>query len=244
MKSERSALFISDLHLSESRSDIVTAFYFFLEKIAPKADALYILGDLFDFWAGDDIRTPITEGVAERLISLKRLGVELYFQHGNRDFALGKRYAKEAGLRIIPPFYMPEAYPNLLLLHGDELCSDDRAYQRYKRVIRNPLILALLRTLPKSYRLKLAARIRHKSQMRGGNKIVDVNELSVRRHFERKKRAIMIHGHTHRAAMHYYPYGCRYVLSDWDEYGDYLYYKKGRIERKTFKIKSIHEENL
>ncbi|GGZ99195.1 UDP-2,3-diacylglucosamine hydrolase [Ignatzschineria ureiclastica] len=266
------SLFISDIHLSESRNDIVTAFLQFVTEVAPKADRLYILGDLFDFWAGDDIATPLTEKVAVYLSKLAKSGVEIFFLPGNRDFALGKRYAQQAHFQILPTEYRlivekdSEAkslnYLNdisddidkniddsresadcldidspILLIHGDELCIDDLAYQRYKRWIRQPMILGLLRRLPRTYRLRLADKIRQKSRDLPNKAIIDVNEDFTERFFAQKSVSTIIHGHTHRAGIHRYRKGqIRVVLSDWDRTGDYLVLEKGRLCRHTFKI--------
>lgn len=266
------SLFTSDIHLSESRNDIVTAFLQFVTEIAPKADRLYILGDLFDFWAGDDIATPLTEKVATHLSKLAKSGVEIFFLPGNRDFALGKRYAQQAHFQILPAEYRLivekdseekslnslknvsddidkdiddsresadclEIDSPILLIHGDELCTDDLAYQRYKRWIRQPMILGLLRRLPKTYRLRLADKIRQKSRDLPNKAIIDVNEDFTERFFAQKSVSTIIHGHTHRAGIHRYRNGqIRVVLSDWDRTGDYLVLEKGRLCRHTFKI--------
>ncbi len=266
------SLFIGDIHLSESRNDIVTAFLQFVTEIAPKADRLYILGDLFDFWAGDDIATPLTEKVAAHLSKLAKSGVEIFFLPGNRDFALGQQYAKQAHFQILPTEYRLIVekdsevkslnYLNdisddidkdiddsresadylvidspILLIHGDELCTDDIAYQRYKRWIRQPIILGLLRRLPRSYRLRLADKIRQKSRELPYKAIIDVNEDFTKRFFEQKSVSTIIHGHTHRANTHHYPNGkIRIVLSDWDQTGDYLRLEKDQLCRYTFRI--------
>ncbi len=262
------SLFISDIHLSESRNDIVTAFLQFVTEIAPKADRLYILGDLFDFWAGDDIETALTETVAEHLSALAELGVEIFFLPGNRDFALGKRYAKRAHFQILPTEYrlivekgdeakVENHFNNIdkaiddskestnclaidspiLLIHGDELCTDDIAYQRYKRWIRQPMILGLLRRLPKTYRLRLAEKIRQKSRALPHKAIIDVNEAFTEHYFTQKAVSTIIHGHTHRAGIHRYHKGkVRVVLSDWDQTGDYLVLENNQLCRHQFRI--------
>lgn len=234
---EQRTLFVSDIHLSESRNEIVTAFFSFLEEQVEGAAALYILGDLFDYWAGDDIETPLTEALGERLSHLALAGTAIYFQHGNRDFALGKRYAERYNIELIPPFYRPKEYPEALLMHGDELCIDDKRYQRYKRIIRNPFLLTLLRHLPKKYRLGLAEKIRAKSARQSERSIiVDINEAYTVQIFEQYRCEVIIHGHTHRPARHQMRNGVRYVLSDWDQTGDYLQYRAGQLTRHQIKI--------
>lgn len=230
------SLFISDIHLSESRNDIVTAFFAFIEEIAPTADKLYILGDLFDFWAGDDIETALTNSVATALTALAHKGVEIIFIPGNRDFALGKQYAKKASMRLVGES-LRLLDDNILLIHGDELCIDDVAYQRYKKWIRHPWILPLLKRLPRSYRLKLANKIRHRSQNAPQKAIVDVSVSYVDQFFQAHNMATIIHGHTHRAGEHcHLDHYKRYVLSDWDQKGDYLRLENGIISRHIFTI--------
>lgn len=247
-------LFVSDIHLCESRRAISSAFFAFLDQINASPEGissdsistssakeisgevaqsktiditsgvtkLYILGDLFNFWAGDDIESPIAAEFREHARALADRGVELYFQPGNRDFAIGKQFAKTCQMTIIPPFYrLPEA-PDLMLLHGDELCTDDVEYQRYKRWIRNPITLFILRRTPRSYRLNLANKIRQTSKNRADKAIIDVSQETVNRVFKRYGLTEMIHGHTHRPNTHRERFGTRYVLSDWDKTGDYL----------------------
>ena len=230
------SLFISDIHLSESRSDIAAAFFYFLENIAPQAQKLYILGDLFDFWAGDDLTTPLTNQVAEAFTALANQGTEIFFIPGNRDFVLGARYAKQASMTLVGESCRIEN-DSILLIHGDELCTDDVEYQRYKKWIRHPLILGILKRLPKSYRLRLANKIREKSKHAPKKAIVDVNQAYVDHYFVDNGVETIIHGHTHRANehLHLQQYK-RYVLSDWDEKGDYLQLENGKLSRHTFNV--------
>ena len=236
MSKQSISLFISDIHLSESRNDIVTAFFYFVENIAPTADKLYILGDLFDFWAGDDIETALTESVAEKLSILANQGTEIFFIPGNRDFALGAHYAKKASMTLVGESLKIEN-DHLLLIHGDELCIEDVEYQRYKKWIRNPFVLWILKRLPKQYRLNLAHKIRTKSKNAPKKAIIDVTSHYVDQFFEAQNVRTIIHGHTHRAAEHLHleKYQ-RYVLSDWDEKGDYLKLENGKLSRHIFRV--------
>lgn len=230
------SLFISDIHLSESRSDIATAFFEFIENIAPTADTLYILGDLFDFWAGDDIETPLTEKVASYLTALSAKGTKIIFIPGNRDFALGANYAKKASMELVGDS-LKIFNDQILLIHGDELCIEDLEYQRYKKWIRHPWILAILKRLPKRYRLKLANKIRTKSKNAPKKAIVDVTASFVDQFFLNHQIKVIIHGHTHRAGHHrHLDQYERYVLSDWDQKGDYLRLENGTLSRHIFKI--------
>ncbi len=236
------SLFISDIHLNESRSDITTAFFCFIETIAPSADRLYILGDLFDFWAGDDIQTPLTEKVAQKLSDLSLSGTEVFFIPGNRDFSIGKHYAERAGMKLIGETHYLEG--TILLIHGDELCIDDIAYQRYKKWIRHPFILPILKRLPKCFRLNLAHKIKEKSKNSIQRNIADVNTAYVDAFFKAKNIDTLIHGHTHRPLMHHHNQtDKRYVLSDWDQKGDYLKLENGKISRHIFNIDPFHVES-
>lgn len=236
------SLFISDIHLNESRSDITTAFFCFIETIARRADRLYILGDLFDFWAGDDIQSPLTEQVAQKLAALSASGTDIFFIPGNRDFSIGKRYAKRAGMVLVGETHYLE--DNTLLIHGDELCIDDVAYQRYKKWIRHPLILPILKRLPKRFRLNLAHKIKEKSKNSLTRKIADVNNEYVDVYFGEKNTHRIIHGHTHRPSLHHHnEHDKRYVLSDWDQKGDYLKLENGMISRHIFNIDPFHVES-
>lgn len=229
------SLFISDIHLNESRSDITTAFFCFIDTIAPTADRLYILGDLFDFWAGDDIQTPLTKSVAEHLLALSNKGTEIFFIPGNRDFSIGKRYARSAGMKLVGEKVYVE--DNILLIHGDELCIDDIAYQRYKKWIRHPLILPVLKRLPRRFRLSLAQKIKVKSKNSAARKVADVNSAYVDTYFKTKNTHTIIHGHTHRPMKHQHnEQDIRYVLSDWDQNGDYLKLENGIVSRHIFSI--------
>lgn len=236
MTDSKVSLFISDIHLSESRDDIVAAFFDFIENIAPTAHTLYILGDLFDFWAGDDIETSLTISVATVLKQLSQKGVEIIFIPGNRDFVLGKRYADKAGMKLVGDFLKIEN-DQILLIHGDELCIDDLAYQRYKKWIRHPLILGVLKCLPRRYRLNLANKIRIRSKNAPQKAIIDVTLDYVDKYFIDNNINTIIHGHTHRAGYHrHLDRYERYVLSDWDQKGDYLRLEKGKLSRHTFII--------
>ena len=237
------SLFVSDIHLSESRNDIVTAFFYFIENIAPQANMLYILGDLFDFWAGDDIETELTIETAKHFNALAKGGTEIIFIPGNRDFSLGKRYASFASMKLVGnEYYLHNE--DILLIHGDELCTDDVNYQRYKKWIRHPLILGLLKRLPKNYRLKLADKIREKSRNVPQKSIIDVNRDYVDHFFQQKNVKTMIHGHTHRPAKHQHLEDhTRYVLSDWDQKGDYLKLENGIVSRHVLNIDPIKIES-
>lgn len=226
-------LFISDLHLDGERPDITAQFLEFLEREARQAQALYILGDLFEAWIGDDDPDPDKRRVIDALRALTRSGVAVYFIHGNRDFLIGRRFAAETGVKLLPDGTLIELYgKRVLLMHGDTLCLDDPDYQRLRRIVRNPLVQFVLRCLSLGRRQQLAARMRAGSKAhiesmdRTRPQIMDVNQDAVRRTFETERADVIVHGHTHRPAIHDVPVGDRIaqriVLGDWYEQGSVL----------------------
>jgi UDP-2,3-diacylglucosamine hydrolase len=226
-------LFISDLHLDGERPDITGQFLDFLEREARHAQALYILGDLFEAWIGDDDPDPDKRRVIDALRSLTQSGVRVYFIHGNRDFLIGRRFAADTGVKLLADGTMIELYgKQVLLMHGDTLCIDDPDYQRLRRIVRNPVVQFILRCLSLGQRQKLAARMRAGSKAhiesmdRTRPQIMDVNQDAVRRTFEAERADVIVHGHTHRPAVHEVKVGdhvaIRIVLGDWYEQGSVL----------------------
>ena len=204
---------------------IVQAFFDFLNKQAIHAEALYILGDLFEVWWGDDNPDPLPQRVISELHTLSKRGTALYFLHGNRDFTVAKRFAREAACTLLPEMYLMNINKTRIeLMHGDTLCIDDIKYQKYRRIIRNPLILWVLGKLPQTIRRKMAAKARSKSQQHNRNSteyIMDVNDAAVRQQITRDSVDVLIHGHTHRPGRHSYEIAGktaeRIVLGDWTE---------------------------
>lgn len=219
-------LFISDLHLQQERPDITGAFLSFLRDTAAGAQELYILGDLFEVWVGDDAMGSFELMIADALRQLGTSGCRIFLLHGNRDFLLGKKFCRLAGCQLLrDPAQIELTGARVLLLHGDSLCTDDREYQRMKKLLRNPLSLLLLRCLPLSIRQRLAGNLRQQSRRRTRMKaadITDVNQQEVTRIMARHNVSIMIHGHTHRPAIHQLNAGRRIVLGDWEENYQYL----------------------
>ncbi len=216
-------LFISDLHLQEARPDILGAFFMHIQQHRTQLDALYILGDFFELWYGDDVNSALHQSVEQFLHGLSAQGIPIYFQHGNRDFALGKQYAQRAGMQLLAAEQTIMLYGQpVLLLHGDQLCTDDVAYQRYRARWRNPVLIDRLARLPRWVRAFIAHTIRRKSVAQLPRRVIaDVNQQAVMTHFEQYNVQRMIHGHTHRQALHVHPLsdgreGLRYVLGDWD----------------------------
>lgn len=221
------ALFVADVHLCETRAAASERFFAFMRDTVPHASALYILGDLFEAWVGDDdLESPLHRTVARLLADVNARGVRTYFMHGNRDFMLASHYAQLCGLQLLPDPTVIDLFGTpTLLTHGDTLCTDDLDYQRYRRVVRHPWMLKTLRTLPLSLRRKMAARARSGSEQATSHKtsdIMDVNPQAVRALFSRFGVRRMIHGHTHRPACHQHTLDDinheRWVLPDW--YGD------------------------
>lgn len=229
----RPILFISDLHLDPSRPAITELFLRFLHEQRDQAEALYILGDLFEAWIGDDDPHPDTRRVVRALGALTAKGVACYVMHGNRDFLLGKRFCAETGARLIADGTVVDLYGRrTLLMHGDALCIDDHAYQRLRRIVRNPFVRLALRSLPLERRRRLAERMRAGSKAhidamdKTAPEIMDVNLDEVVRVMRRYEVDCLIHGHTHRPAVHHLQIGGlpaeRIVLGDWYEQGSVL----------------------
>ena len=241
----RATLFISDLHLDGERPDLTAQFLEFIEREARHAQALYILGDLFEAWIGDDDPDPDKRRVVGALQSLTRSGVPVYFIHGNRDFLIGRRFAAESGVQLLPDGTLIELYgKRVLLMHGDTLCIDDPSYQRLRRIVRNPLVQFVLRRMTLRQRQKLAARMRAGSKAhiesmdKAAPQIMDVNQDEVRRTFEQEHVDFIVHGHTHRPAVHEVQagnrIGTRIVLGDWYEQGSVL-----RWDERVFELAGL-----
>ena len=224
-------LFISDLHLDPERPAITELFVGFIGGEAREADALYILGDLFEAWVGDDDPSETGAVVADTLRALRDSGVPVYFMPGNRDFLLAKDYARRAGMTILPDPAVIMLYGKpLLLTHGDLLCTDDTAYQQFRAQTREPRWQQAFLSQPLQARLEFARRARAASQAhQGGLKaqgametITDASPLAVAETFARYGIDRIIHGHTHRPAVHETAGGTRIVLGDWYEQGSVL----------------------
>lgn len=233
-------LLISDLHLHEQRPDITRAFFRFLQEMAVGAEALYILGDFFEVWVGDDAMTGFHHEVASALRQLTATGCKVYLMHGNRDFLLGREFCRLAGCELLrDPALLTCNGENILLMHGDSLCTDDRDYQRMKRILRNPLSLFILRHLPLKTRQKLAGGLRAQSRSRTrmkASEITDVNPGAVLQAMRSHSVRTLIHGHTHRPAVHELPEGQRIVLGDWDSHGWYLQLENGQLALESFAL--------
>lgn len=202
----RHTLFIADLHLCEEEPAITAGFLAFLRREAPQADALYILGDLFEAWIGDDDPDPLHAEIASALKALQQQGVPCYFIHGNRDFLIGKRFAAASGMTLLPEEQVPELYgKRILIMHGDTLCTDDQGYQRFRRKVRQPWLQKVFLALPLFVRQRIATKMRAGSKQANSSKdlrIMDVNAEAVTQAMARHQVRYLIHGHTHRPAVH------------------------------------------
>ncbi|WP_373184916.1 UDP-2,3-diacylglucosamine diphosphatase [Halopseudomonas sp.] len=217
-------LFISDLHLQPERPDITRAFLYCLNTHARQVDELYILGDFFEVWLGDDEQSPLASEVITALAELSAAGTRIYLMHGNRDFLLGKRFCRAAGCTLLPdPTVVKLNGERVLLMHGDSLCTDDLAYMKMRRLLRNPLSLFILRSLSLNQRRKIGRKLRNESREQTRQKpgdITDVNLGQVAETMREHNVRTLIHGHTHRPAIHQLVIDSepaqRIVLGDWD----------------------------
>ena len=220
-------LFISDLHLEADRPDIGKQFLQFLDTEGSQADELYILGDLFEAWVGDDDPNTHYFSIKRALRKLTDSGIPVYFMHGNRDFMVGKGFANETGVKILEDPYKVTMYgQKTLLSHGDYLCTDDVQYQRVRQMVRNPDWQASMRAKPLKERLRIAKEARRQSLEQTINKsleITDVNQNAVKEAIQQHGVDVLLHGHTHRPAIHDVDLGRRkakrIVLGDWYSQG-------------------------
>ena len=218
-------LFISDLHLEESRPDITEAFLGFLDGTASGVDQLYILGDFFEAWIGDDERTPLQEQIAAALRKLRDSGTDIFLMHGNRDFLIGEDFCKRAGASLLDdPTVIDLHGTPTLLMHGDSLCTADVEYQKFRANMRNPQWQQMILQRPLEDRQQMARQLREISMAKNQGKeefIMDVTPEEVVKDMEAHGVQRMIHGHTHRPAVHeLIANGLpakRIVLGDWDK---------------------------
>ena len=223
----KKTLFIADLHLDEAHPETIKAFLDFLNNIAPEADALYILGDFFEVWIGDDEKTPLQQGIQT---ALSRLKIPVYFMHGNRDFLLGKRFAAGANMEILQDPAPIKLYGQaILLMHGDSLCTNDVKYQAFRKKARNKFYQKLFLLLPLAVRRRIANKMREKSKQHTGNTqldIMDVSRQAVLDALNHYQIPLLIHGHTHRPKIHQGDNFVRAVLPAWDQKPGYLAYQE------------------
>ncbi len=224
-------LFISDLHLCDQRPAITTLFLDFLASRARRADALYILGDLFEYWIGDEaLRQPEFQAIAVGLKTLTAAGVPVYVMHGNRDFLIGDAFARQTGCRLVPDPTRIDLYGTpTLLMHGDVLCTDDVEYMAFRKMVREPAWQQVFLAKPPAERDAIVRNYREHSRISTANKrpeIMDVTSDAVAAVMRAHGVHDLIHGHTHRPAEHRFTIdgeaARRVVLGDWYEHGSVL----------------------
>jgi UDP-2,3-diacylglucosamine hydrolase len=224
-------LFISDLHLAPDTPAANDSLLNFLERTAPTAEALYVLGDLFEYWIGDDaLEHPFPRAIADAFRRVSDGGVPVFFMHGNRDFLIGTRFARESRMRILEDPIVVNLYGRpTLLMHGDTLCSDDVEYQKFRAMVRNPAWQHAFLAKPLAERARIAQGVRGQSEQAKQLKdvaIMDVAPATVEEVLRRHSYPRLIHGHTHRPARHEHivdGHVCeRWVLADWYQQGSYL----------------------
>lgn len=237
--------FISDLHLDPSRPQIFTLLLEFLDDIEPQADALYILGDLFEFWVGDDlIESPLGAvylPVLQRLKQLSDNNIPIYFTQGNRDFLVQKTFIKQIGATLLPDTQVINLYGTpTLILHGDTLCTDDKGYQYMRRLFRIKFIQWLYLSLSIENRAKRADGVRQATTKQTQEKktsILDVNQQAVEQLMQKNQVTQMIHGHTHRPAIHQLTLNgkkaTRFVLGDWHDKASFIEASEEELRLET-----------
>jgi len=237
--------FISDLHLDASRPAVTRALGDFLDDISQgtlrrRAAALYILGDLFEFWVGDDDDAPLVAEVAGMLRAFSGGGAELYLMHGNRDFLIGEAFARRVGAQLLDdPTVHTLGDERVLLMHGDSLCTGDVEYQRFRALARSEAWQADILARSLDERRAIAEQLRTASRDAGSRKaedIMDVTPDEVERAMAEADCRVLIHGHTHRPAEHAQARGTRWVLGDWERFGWALRWANGDREIEKFPI--------
>ncbi|AWL12413.1 UDP-2,3-diacylglucosamine diphosphatase [Saliniradius amylolyticus] len=224
------SFFIADLHLSAERPDITGAFLRFMSEEAPLCEALYVLGDLFEAWIGDDEDSPFNRQIIQAFTELTQAGVPCYFIHGNRDFLIGQRFARQSGVQLLPEHQVIDLYGEpTLIMHGDSLCTRDTEYMRFRRKARGWWWPRLMLAMPLWYRRRVAQKARRQSAEGNAIKpeeIMDVTPDEVVKVMGQTGVKRLIHGHTHRPAVHQFEIDGRpaerIVLGDWYEQGSIL----------------------
>ena len=216
-----SSCFISDLHLDHKREDIKKAFFKFLESEAYEFKNLYILGDLFEVWIGDDFEDDFTNQVISKLKKFSQSNKNIYIMHGNRDFLLGEKFAEKCGAKLIPdPLILDGKGKKIMLSHGDIFCTDDLEYQDFKEKVRNEKWKIEFLSKNLRDREEIAKNLRKESAVKNEKKqdyLMDVNKSEVEKIAQENEIEILIHGHVHRPKIHNEVFGQRIVLGDWDK---------------------------
>jgi len=242
-----STFFISDLHLDASRARVTEAFYSFVETIVLPSNpsvSLYILGDFFDAWIGDDDDSEFAIDLQQKLRAYTARGATIFFQHGNRDFLVGEQFAAATGLTLLEEQTLIELDGKpTLLMHGDSLCVDDKEYMQFRAQVRTPAWQQQVLQLPLEERRGMAAQMRSQSKHMNAMKaedIMDVNATAVHSAMLNAGVKNLIHGHTHRPAIHTFDLdgepATRMVLGDWDSKAWYITQHQGELSLRNFPI--------
>jgi UDP-2,3-diacylglucosamine hydrolase len=238
------ALFVSDLHLSDTRPGVTRLCLRFLAEVAPRAETLFVLGDLFEFWVGDDtIEEPLNREVTGAMRRVAEGGTALHFMHGNRDFLAGNGFAAAAGAALLADPTTVDLYgTRTLLMHGDTMCTDDQAYQAFRVHVRNPDVQRRFLALPVDGRRAQVGQARSRSEQQKQEKSADIMDVTPSA-VDAALRAAgypprLIHGHTHRPGRHEHVvdgHECeRWVLADWHERGEYLRVDDSGVKRVAY----------
>jgi len=228
--------FISDLHLTSDQGEVSRLFYEFLRNASSDADGVYILGDLFEFWIGDDAVEQVGQSEAVSAIrALTRSGTPVYFMRGNRDFLVGAGFEETTGCRILPdPSRIEIDGQKIILMHGDSMCTDDTAHQQFRALVNNAEWRKEFLALPVDRRIELALSARTESALHksvSSMEIMDVNQGAVENELKQHDAEILIHGHTHRPGIHTLQLdgrrATRIVLGDWNAHNSVLRYESG-----------------
>lgn len=216
------AFFVSDLHLQIDMPKTTAAFLAFLKLHASDAQQLYLLGDIFEYWAGDDdLHSPFLQKIVAALREVSDCGVELFWMAGNRDFLVGQEFARTTGATLLAdPHCLTYAGHRYVLTHGDQLCTDDVSYQQFRSMVRKPDWQSAFLARSLEERKNIIATMREHSQQHQRHQptaITDVNQAAVNQFFVDQNSTTIIHGHTHRPAEHHVGNTTRTVLSDWDQ---------------------------
>ncbi len=225
--------FISDLHLHPDGLENIQAFKTFIQSIARPKTALYILGDFFDYWVGDDDLNDFTRDIIWQLRFANHAGLSVYLMHGNRDFLLGKGFCQLAACELLTdPTILKQFGQTIVLTHGDLMCTDDIEYLKFRRLVRNRLFQLAFLSTTWSYRQKMAQKARHKSKSQ--QKIVDVTTQGIEQ-MARYQPDLLIHGHTHLKDQHQHDGFNRWVLGDWHKgHGSYIHLNANGVDMLDF----------
>ena len=232
--------FISDLHLSENTPSVTEGFFEFLKTAAQELSHLYILGDLFEAWVGDDDDSELATNVMQEINHATRNGLEIFFIHGNRDFLCGQKFAEQSNLTLLPdPFFLNFFDQKIALSHGDNFCTEDLEYIKFKKEVRSEKWQQEFLQKPLDDRLNIASNMRDASQKNNSNKdisIMDVTPNAIQEFFAEHRIDLLIHGHTHRPNTHQINSGTRIVLGDWHKTGWCLMLDEQQQELKEFTL--------